>query len=54
MEFDKTYQKLWVVLNGIIFIYGIILFIYATCCNNKKKNIISVKIYFIYTFINIE
>ena len=36
-DFDPNYIRLWIVLNSIIFIYGLIILIYAKCCNKRKK-----------------
>ena len=56
MALNKGYQILWIVLNGIIFIYGLIVLIYAKCCNNKKKYIHNVILYYffnIFIFFNL-
>ena len=36
MNFGEGYKILWISLNIIIFIYGLIVLIYAKCCNKKK------------------
>lgn len=46
MKLDQDYQKVWIALNAIIFVYGIIIIIIINCCNIKEKSVINIIIYF--------
>ena len=38
----EIYHSLWILLNSLIFIYGLIVLLYVKCCNSKKLyNLIS-------------
>ena len=53
MEFDKSYQLLWLILNALILIYGLVILIVVKCCKIKKKYSSSVsKLYILSFFIN--
>ena len=46
-EKDNTCIYLWAILNGIILIYGVVVFFYIKFCNKKKLYNINVIIYYI-------
>ena len=50
MEFDKSYQLLWLILNALILIYGLVILIVVKCCKIKKKYSSSVSKLYILSF----
>ena len=47
---NENYHILWFILNSILFLYGIIIFIYVKCFNKKRTNSSNVILYNIYSF----
>ena len=43
----KPYHSVWLLLNILIFVYGLIVLLYVKCCNSKNLYNLNVIIYHI-------